>query len=370
MEASKCPKCGDEPLFIEHLSKWYCYGCNSYVDDEKHECEEEHVREGSALHIEEGVRALDHEETACECKNCGAKLQDLKNGRHYCFMCETYQDEIVTETPAAEEPKAKAEAEEKKEPEPVVNESQKLLDVSAKPEKFVGAPEEADAEAAASAAQPMETKIEVAMPVTINVEEAAPKAQSHPEPEAAPPKVPEVKVRNCTSCGQPLKYIDKYSRYYCYACKKYSPREDPARSAMPAPAPKATKECPDCGKPLKYVEKYTEWYCYECKKYPLREKAKAAASKPQPKPASVSLTCQTCGEPLKFVPQYSRHYCYKCKKYAPKGTVQKPVVAEVKTEQKKCPVCHEQMKYVTEYNEWYCYKCRKYSLRPMKPILL
>lgn len=369
MEASKCPKCGDEPLFIEHLSKWYCYGCNSYVDDEKHECEAEHAPEGSALHIQEVVKALEHEETAPECKNCGAKLQDLKDGHLYCFMCESYQDGPAEETPVAKEPKMEIEPEEKKESESVANEPQNLVDEPAKTEKYVGE-EDAIAEAAPPAAQPTETKIEAEIPIVINVEEAAPSARPQHDLEAAPPKAPEAKIRSCTSCGQPLKYIDKYSRYYCYACKKYAPRDDPARSVVPAPVAKVAKDCPDCGKPLKYVEKYTEWYCYECKKYPLREKAKAAAVKPQPKPAPDVPTCPTCGDPLKFVPQYSRHYCYKCKKYAPKGTVQKPVVAEEKAEEKKCPVCKEQMKYVTEYNEWYCYKCRKYSLRPVKPILL
>jgi len=364
MEASKCPKCGEEPLFIEHLSKWYCYGCNSYVDEEKHECAAEGVHEHRALPIEDVVKALEHEDTACECKSCGAKLQDLKDGRSYCFMCETYQDASPEETPVTVEQNG----EPKPEPAPVVNESQKLLDETPKSEKFVGEPETVP-ETLSSVPQTMETKIELAMPVFINVEEATPKAGPQPEPETvAAPKAPEVKVRKCTSCGQPLKYIDKYSRYYCYACRKYAPREDPARAVVQPPASKAGKACPDCGKPLKYVEKYTEWYCYECKKYPIRERAKAiAAAKPAPEVPK----CKTCGDPLKYVPQYSRHYCYKCKKYAPKDSVQKPtVMAEAKQEIKNCPACREPMKFVSEYNEWYCYKCRKYSLRPVKPILL
>ena len=370
MEASKCPKCGDEPLFIEHISKWYCYGCNSYVDEEKHECVEEHVHGNGALHIEEGVKALEHEESTRECKNCGAKLEDLKDGHLFCYVCETYQDEPAAETPVVEEPKTEVKVQDVKEAEPSANESQRLLDDTVKPGKFVGEPEKEATEASVPEAHTMETKIEVAMPVIINVEEGAPRAQPRFEPESAPPKVAEAKIRMCTSCGQPLKFIDKYSRYYCYACKKYAPREDPARAAVPAPASKAIKDCPDCGKPLKYVEKYTEWYCYECKKYPLRERARAAASaKPEPKPSEAP-TCPLCGDPLKYVPQYSRHYCYKCKKYAPKGSVDKPVVAQAKAEEKKCPACNEKMKYVTEYNEWYCYKCRKYSLRPVKPILL
>ncbi len=361
MEASKCPKCGDEPLFIEHLSKWYCYGCNSYVDEEKHECVQEHAHEDTGLHIEEGVKALEHEDTARECKNCGAKLQDLKDGHLYCFMCETYQEEPSAKAIEVEQPEPEVKAEPTT-AEANTNESQKLFDETAKPEKFVGAPEIAAMEPATF---PQSTVSNVPEPVTIKIEEATPKT---PSVAAA---APEARVRMCTSCGQPLKFIDKYSRYYCYACKKYAPRDDPVRAAVPAPSTKAVKNCPDCGKPLKYVEKYTEWYCYDCKRYPLRERAKAAAiAKSDKKTASNAPTCASCGDPLKYVPQYSRYYCYKCKKYAPKGTVQAPVATPAKPEEKKCPACHEQMKYVTEYNEWYCYKCRKYSLRPIKPILL
>jgi len=356
MEASKCPKCGEEPLFIEHLSKWYCYGCNSYVDDESHECCAGHAH-ASALPIEEGVKALEHEDTASECKTCGAKLQDLKDGRLYCFMCETYQD-VAPGAKAVDEPK----------PEPKVEsiaaeEPEEAMKEAARSGKFVGEPE------AEKPSPTMETKIDVTMPVIINVEEVAPKAaaQSEPEPVAAP-KPPEVKVRMCTSCGQPLKYIEKYSRYYCYACKKYAPRDDPARAVVQSPADTSPKECPDCAKPMKYIEKYTEWYCYTCKKYPLRERARAAALA---KAGQGVPTCQACGESLRYVPQYSRYYCYKCKKYAPKDTVNKPAAApEPKREIKDCPSCHEPMRYVSEYNEWYCYKCRKYALRPVRPVLL
>ncbi len=354
MEASKCPKCGDEPLFIEHLSKWYCYGCNSYVDDEKHECAaEEHVHEGNGLHIEEDVKALEHEETAPECKNCGAKLQDLKDGRQFCFVCETYQDEEpVAQKPVAAEPaKIEIKVEDAKKPEPTSIEPQKLIDETVKPGKFVGEPEETTLVESVPAAEPAKP-------------EPAPKFQV----EDTAPKAPEVKIRTCSSCHQPLKFIDKYSRYYCYACKKYAPREDPARAVVQPSADKSPKACPDCGKPMKYIEKYTEWYCYECKKYPLRERAKAAALA---KSSDHALKCQTCGQQLKYVPQYSRYYCYRCKKYAPKDSVKKPVVAdEPKQEIKNCPACHESMKYVSEYNEWYCYKCKKYALRPVKPVLL
>jgi hypothetical protein len=33
------------------------------------------------------------------------------------------------------------------------------------------------------------------------------------------------KKRTCEVCGKPLRFIEKYSRWYCYACKKYAPVE-------------------------------------------------------------------------------------------------------------------------------------------------
>jgi ribosomal protein S27AE/predicted RNA-binding Zn-ribbon protein involved in translation (DUF1610 family) len=345
MESSKCPKCGDDPHFIAHVDKWYCFGCNSYIGEEE---------EATAVgHVEEEVASVQLEipvprspspvgSEPLECKSCGAELQDLKDGRLYCFMCETYQDEI------------------KEEHERVENEAQALVD---------------QASVSASSVTPVTLPIPVAVPANPAPEskpvDASPApATTVPTPEFSPPVISESSaileppapppdkpafVRMCLSCGQPLKYIDKYQRYYCYGCKKYASKDDKLKGTP------EKKKCPDCGGELRFIEKYNEHYCNSCKKYPLRARNKVATVKAE------VLSCPKCSTPLKWVEKYSRHYCYTCKEYSPKGYSGGSQSST--TEKKVCPGCHESMKYVAEYDEWYCYKCRKYSLRPNKPAM-
>lgn len=338
MESSKCPKCGDDPHFIAHVDKWYCFGCNSYIGEAEEEVE--HVQEeAEPTPIEKLVSispALAGTQ-ALECKNCGAELQDLKDGRLYCFMCETYQDEI------------------KAEPEHADNEAQALVDKAS--ELSISVP-------------PGISQVPVTIPSTPTSESKPVDASPAPTPEVAPPSIPEPAapvelpappvdkpafVRMCTSCGQPLKYIDKYQRYYCYGCKKYASKDDKLRGTPDS------KKCPECGGELRFIEKYNEHYCNACKKYPLRAKAKVSTVKAE------VLSCPKCSTPLKWVEKYSRHYCYTCKEYAPKGYSGN--ASATSTEKKTCPSCNEPMKYIAEYDEWYCYKCRKYSLRPNKPAM-
>ncbi len=187
MEASKCPKCGEEPAFIEHIEKWYCYGCNSYIDEgeDKHACNAEHTQGDQVAAIADELKALEEDEAKLECGNCGAELQDLKDGRLYCFMCETYQDEIASE---------------KEEPKP--NEAQVLLDAVSVP--TTDKPPE-------SAQAAVEVKPEV--------------VPAAPEP-AKEPGLKSAEIRMCPSCSQPLKFIEKYHRHYCYGCRKYAPKDE------------------------------------------------------------------------------------------------------------------------------------------------
>jgi len=249
MEASKCPKCGEEPNFLEHMEKWYCYECNSYIADE----------------------------------------------------------EIEPEQEIAEEP------------EPEVEEAQPKEEPSVAEEPSV--PEE-------------------------------------PKPEA-PKETAE--VRMCANCGQPLKWIEKYQRDYCYSCKKYAPVviKEPEPVKAPVETPKKApevKSCPDCSGDMKFVQKHNEWYCYACKKYPLHK------AKPKPEVPKKANTCTKCNGKLRYIEKYKRHYCDACKAYAPKSGAP--------SGKKVCPTCKSELKFVAQYNEWYCYKCKKYPLRPGKPILL
>jgi hypothetical protein len=334
MEASKCPKCGEEPFYLEHVEKWYCYGCNSYIEEaqEEHVCAPEPAHPDNsecAAAIAKELKALD-EESGIECKNCGATLQNLKDGRLYCFMCETYQDEVG---PGPEV--------EKKGP---ANEAQALLDLAAPSVK----------------AEEVHGHVEP----TVEADQRAVVVDQEKHPEGPPVKQePHAEVKACPSCGQPMKFIDKYQRHYCYGCRKYAPKEgaEPIQGVPPTSPEK--KVCPECGNELKFIEKYNEHYCYACKKYPLRvSKKPAAEAHADPKLRS----CTKCGGPLKFIEKYQRYYCYNCKEYAPREHGD----AAVQAEKKSCPTCHSEMKFIPEYSEWYCYKCKKYSLRPSKPVLL
>ena len=339
MEASKCPKCGDEPFFIEHIEKWYCYGCNSYIESE----EDHHVHCETKDHVDAPEAASDaivselhalELESKPVCKNCGAVIESIRDGKLYCNICEA--------SPVDDACSGNSELGH--------NDAQSLLDSAvcgpvikesvSKPEKrtLKAEPAKPAPAPAAVSAKPIEAK--------------------------TPEKAPEIKM--CATCGQPLKFIDKYSRHYCYACRKYAPKDEPVRpKVVPVKSEPGPKSCPGCSGELKYIEKYSEYYCYTCKKYPLRAQ-KAVQDKPAPVKTG-PLECTKCGQPVKLIEKYSRYYCYSCKEYAPKGF---GGLSGQPQEKKFCPTCKDEMKFISEYNEWYCYKCRKYALRPSKPVLL
>lgn len=331
MESSRCPKCGDEPFFIEQVEKWYCYGCNTYLDDasepEKHEAKEapsvELSAANSALKPVDQKTGADDSQPVTECKNCGASLQNLKDGRQFCFVCETYQDEI------------------KPEPKHIENEAQSLVNRATAPIATESKREIVSTSPVSPA--PSAPTVEIDKPV---IPPAPPMLVQGPRERSA-------FVKMCVNCGQPMKFIDKYQRYYCYGCKKYGPKDEKFKGVA------ERKSCPDCGGELRYIDKYNEHYCNACKTYPLRARRISQGK-------SEMIMCPNCAQPLKWIDKYQRHYCYTCKEYAPKGGD-----GSVEANEKKpCPTCNENMKYVSEYNEWYCFKCRKYSLRPNKPVLL
>ncbi len=325
-------------MYIEHVEKWYCYGCNTYIEagEDERVCTPEPAKSDCAAAIAQELRDLD-EEPELVCKSCGASLQNLKDGRLYCFMCESYQDDLKPE-PEKEKP---------------INEAQTLIETAIPPVVVEKAPEIVEP---AIEAKPEAASLVVDAPVV-------------PEPELPVDVKPEkhVEIKTCTTCGQPLKYIEKYQRHYCYGCRKYASKEAaPKPIASIEKAKSAETDCPECGSELKYIEKYHEHYCYTCKKYPLKTRKLAEAKiAPVAKPGATD--CPKCGEPLKLIEKYQRLYCQSCKEYAPKGLNGHATESNGK---KVCPTCHEDMKYIAEYNEWYCLKCKKYSLRPSKPVLL
>ena len=76
-----------------------------------------------------------------------------------------------------------------------------------------------------------------------------------------------VEVKMCPDCGKPLKWVEKYTRFYCYSCKKYLSKQRKVKSMMLGPATHMDSACPDCGRSASFVEKYSDFYCDSCDKY-------------------------------------------------------------------------------------------------------
>ena len=77
-----------------------------------------------------------------------------------------------------------------------------------------------------------------------------------------------IEIRMCPDCGKPLKWIEKYARYYCYGCKKYLPRQRRMKDFHLKPGADLDKACPSCGQETSFDEKYSHYYCAKCKSYP------------------------------------------------------------------------------------------------------
>lgn len=77
-------------------------------------------------------------------------------------------------------------------------------------------------------------------------------------------------IRMCPTCGKPLKWVEKYSRHYCYSCKKYAPKQRKVLGDSPRPRAKIgdMETCPHCRSKLKYIHRYSDYYCENCEKYP------------------------------------------------------------------------------------------------------
>lgn len=219
MEASKCPKCGEEPNFLEHMEKWYCYECNSYVEEPE---VEEEVIEAEATTEPTVQEAVEEESPPAEevkaatevkmCPNCGKPLKWIeKYQRDYCYSCKKYASVRKTAAPKSEPVKVCPEC------------SGEMKYIEKYSEWYC---------------------------------HACRKYPLHkPKPKAVV-EAPKADLK-CPKCGGAVRYIEKYQRHYCDACKEYAPKGTP-------------KTCPACKSELKYIKQYNEWYCYKCKKYPLR----------------------------------------------------------------------------------------------------
>ncbi len=281
MEASKCPKCGEEPFFVEHIEKWYCYECNTYVDgtEEDHEHAEETVE-----HIEDQV-----ESEIAPAVIDSEQMDEVPVREAFKDYSDDYEDELaadLAEISEVEPKEAVLSAIPKGVPDVVAPAAEPKTDMTIR--------------MCTNCGQPLKWIEKYQRHYCYGCKKYAPK-EDKPKEEAKP--APEMKA--CPDCGGELKYVEKYSEWYCYSCKKYPLRrkkavEQPKPAAKPSTKPSGAGMCPKCGKPLKWIEKYERHYCVACKEYAPKEKK----------------TCPACGDDMKFIPEYNEWYCYKCKKYS------------------------------------------------------
>jgi len=69
----------------------------------------------------------------------------------------------------------------------------------------------------------------------------------------------------CSNCGDQMRYIEQYDRWYCDECKEYGPASEKEKSrSIDYPS---RNTCPDCRSKVRYIDQYDRWYCDECKEY-------------------------------------------------------------------------------------------------------
>ena len=235
-EKNVCPNCGLALTYVQKYDRWYCYTCRKYAS-----------KEGAA----------EEEKEATRCSDCGGEADYIvKYDRYYCRSCRKYLPPMRKEgeKAAAAATTAAATAQESTPP---------LCAICGKPTTWIatyeryycypckkyapksGGEKAAEAKPAAEAAKP-----------------AAEAAKPTAEKSAAPAKTGPA----CATCGKPTTWIAKYSRYYCYHCQKYAPKEG-AKEEKASGQKGAPPKCATCGKPTTWIAKYERYYCYPCKKY-------------------------------------------------------------------------------------------------------
>lgn len=89
-------------------------------------------------------------------------------------------------------------------------------------------------------------------------------------------------IRMCPRCGFALKWLEKFSRYYCYNCKKYAPVRRTVKSHIKKHglSPIDEMRCPKCRGSLRFVHRYSEYYCEKCRRYPMIDSKRRISERP------------------------------------------------------------------------------------------
>ncbi len=86
------------------------------------------------------------------------------------------------------------------------------------------------------------------------------------EPQAEEPSVEvEQYMPECSYCGEPMVFVDRYEEWFCESCHQYRPPEVAER--IWEDLEDHGISCSRCHGRLEYVEDYGRWYCEHCNEY-------------------------------------------------------------------------------------------------------
>ncbi len=333
-----CPNCSADMKYIEKYGRYYCYECKSYAPT-GYKPPEEKPKETPKVEAKPAAGA-GGEEKEVPCPTCDADMKYIeKYSRYYCYDCKSYAP--TGYTPPSKKPAAAG------------------PEVAARPAASTQTP---------ATQQPQQAR---------HVEETK-------EPTAS-----------CPSCGEEMKYIDQYDRYYCYSCKSYAPTGYSPAAAKVAAKPKPTpKPTPTPTQPVTTQQPAQT----QAQPQPAAQQAQQAQQPQQPQqaqPASdTNAPCPTCSGEMKYIDQYDRYYCYECGAYAPTsytppsaggaqpqaatattttgaqqpaGTGGAGAPTEQTSAEPRCPTCNEPLNWIEQYKRYYCYNCKTYASASMQP---
>jgi predicted RNA-binding Zn-ribbon protein involved in translation (DUF1610 family) len=388
-EVAKCPKCESDLHHVEKVGQHYCFSCETYYGQEELEKARARIDQAKASQENAPAQATPEKKgkpKGIPCPSCGDMTAPVKDEDHfYCYACQEYYtrdgkivaDDADSSVTIVEEKKAVA----------VEEKAEKTEETSAKEEKTdLGAEENMILDLIESGKKKEEKRAcqNCGQPLTYVKKYdryycySCRKYETKSDAAATKEKEEEEEVK-CSYCGGDAEYIQKYDRYYCRSCKRYLPSEKDAKEGVKeAKEAKEAKEeggetqplCSNCGKPTTYISKYDRFYCYPCKKYVPKEgaaesKEKGAAPKRAKSAKGPGPNCESCGQPTSWIASYERYYCFHCQKYAPKteeGKEKEEAKADIpKKSAPLCTTCGKPTTWIAKYERYYCYPCKKYS---------
>ncbi|MGC9367259.1 MAG: zinc-ribbon domain-containing protein [bacterium] len=309
-----CPDCGHLTRYIPSKNSYWCTNCSKFIDVQDNSSPSPSNQPGEPA-----------EETSADqtdvCPKCGNQPRYIQQyDRYWCEHCSEYlpeefgkthpelasaDDQTVQEIPVAAE---------------VQQESEQAVDIQ----------KETATEQPEAAESSPETEIELP---------SEPVAETNNQPEVESPR--ETPELICPQCGNKVRYLEQYDRYWCDTCTEYM--------------------APDFG---------TEEY--------LSAETESSPSQHTPDKGQTKLICPNCGNEVRYLPQYERYWCDSCADYMSpdfgktdsepqpdltpqtEDIIPQEAISEKTGQTFTCPQCQGQLRYVELYDKYWCDNCAKY----------